>query len=105
MPSSTSHSSSGVPWKTVQLLGAAVVTWVLGALYMVRLNPEVVFFHHCAFSTCSSWSQARYRDYAFVALDVDPAPPGYASTMPLSAINEQGVEFDRVVFSRTARAT
>lgn len=25
--------------------------------------------------------------------------------MPLSAINEQGVEFDRVVFSRTARAT
>jgi phenylpyruvate tautomerase PptA (4-oxalocrotonate tautomerase family) len=83
--------------------------WVKSRLAEFRARPDidfiVVFFHHCAFSTCSSWSQARYRDYAFVALDVDPAPPGYASTMPLSAINEQGVEFDRVVFSRTARAT
>ena len=48
------------------------------------------------------WSQARYRDYAFIALDVVPAKPGHASTMTLRAINQQGVEFDRVVFSRKA---
>jgi hypothetical protein len=48
------------------------------------------------------WSQARYRDYAFLALDVVPAPPGGTTTMTLRAINQQGVEFDRVVFSRKA---
>ena len=49
------------------------------------------------------WSQARYRDYAFVALDVVPAAPDGTATMTLRAINEQGVEFDRVVFSRAVR--
>jgi hypothetical protein len=48
------------------------------------------------------WSQARYRDYAFIALDVVPAPAGGITTMTLRAINQQGVEFDRVVFSRKA---
>jgi len=48
------------------------------------------------------WSQARYRDYAFIALDVVPAHPGGTTTMTLRAINQQGVEFDRVVFSRKA---
>jgi hypothetical protein len=48
------------------------------------------------------WSQARYRDYAFIALDVVPAPPGDTTTMTLRAINQQGVEFDRVVFGRRA---
>jgi hypothetical protein len=48
------------------------------------------------------WSQARYRDYAFIALDVAPATPGATTTMTLRAINQQGVEFDRVVFSRRA---
>jgi len=48
------------------------------------------------------WSQARYRDYAFIALDVAPAAPGATTTMKLRAINQQGVEFDRVVFSRRA---
>jgi hypothetical protein len=48
------------------------------------------------------WSQARYRDYAFIALDVEPAAPRGTTTMTLRAINEQGVEFDRVVFKRTA---
>ena len=48
------------------------------------------------------WSQARYRDYAFIALDVAPAPAGSTTTMTLRAINQQGVEFDRVVFSRKA---
>jgi hypothetical protein len=48
------------------------------------------------------WSQARYRDYAFIALDVVPAAPDGTTTMTVRAINEQGVEFDRVVFSRQA---
>jgi hypothetical protein len=48
------------------------------------------------------WSQARYRDYAFIALDVVPAAKGATTTMTLRAINEQGTEFDRVIFSRKA---
>jgi hypothetical protein len=48
------------------------------------------------------WSQARYRDYAFIALDVVPAAPDGTTTMTVRAINERGVEFDRVVFSRKA---
>ncbi len=49
------------------------------------------------------WSQARYRDYAFIALDVVPAAPDGTTTLTLRAINEQGVEFDRVVFRRKVR--
>jgi len=49
------------------------------------------------------WSQARYRDYAFIALDVIPARPDGTTTMTVRAINEQGAEFDRVVFSRKVR--
>ena len=48
------------------------------------------------------WSQARYRDYGFIALDVVPAAPGRQTTMTLRFINEQGQELDRVVFTRTA---
>jgi hypothetical protein len=48
------------------------------------------------------WSQARYRDYGFIALDVTPAAPGARTTMVLRFINEQGHELDRVVFTRTA---
>ena len=48
------------------------------------------------------WSQARYRDYAFIALDVVPARPDGTTTMTLRAINQQGVEFNRVVFKRKA---
>jgi hypothetical protein len=48
------------------------------------------------------WSQARYDDYGFVALDVTPARKGERTTMVLRFINEQGLELDRVVFSRTA---
>lgn len=48
MPLSTSHSSNGVPWKAARLLGVAVATWAVGALYMVRANPEIAFFRHCA---------------------------------------------------------
>ena len=49
------------------------------------------------------WSQSRFSDYAFIALDVVPATPEGRATMTLRAINEQGVEFDRVVFSRDTR--
>jgi hypothetical protein len=48
------------------------------------------------------WSQARYDDYGFIALDVTPAAPGQTTTMVLRFIDEQGRELDRVVFSRTA---
>jgi hypothetical protein len=48
------------------------------------------------------WSQARYDDYGFVALDVTPAAPGQRTTMVLRFINEQGRELDRVVFTRIA---
>ena len=48
------------------------------------------------------WSQARYDDYGFVALDVTPAARGARTTMTLRFISEQGRELDRVVFSRTA---
>jgi hypothetical protein len=50
------------------------------------------------------WSQARYDDYGFVALDVTPAAPGQKTTMVLRFIDEQGRELDRVVFSRIAGA-
>ena len=48
------------------------------------------------------WSQVRYADYGFVALDVTPARRGQRTTMVLRFINQQGRELDRVVFSRTA---
>jgi hypothetical protein len=50
------------------------------------------------------WSQARYRDYGFIALDVTPAAEGGNTTMVLRFVNEQGTELDRVVFSRIAGA-
>jgi hypothetical protein len=48
------------------------------------------------------WSQARYDDYGFIALDVTPARTGHRTTMVLRFISEQGQELDRAVFSRTA---
>jgi hypothetical protein len=50
------------------------------------------------------WSQARYSDYGFIALDVTPARIGQKTTMVLRFINQQGRELDRVVFSRIAGA-
>lgn len=32
----------------MQLLCVAIATWVVGALYTVRVNPEVAFFRQCA---------------------------------------------------------
>jgi hypothetical protein len=48
------------------------------------------------------WSQVRYTDYGFIALDVTPAPAGTTTTMTLRFINQQGRELDRAVFSRIA---
>lgn len=48
------------------------------------------------------WSQARYADYGFIALDVTSARIGQKTTMVLRFINQQGRELDRVVFSRIA---
>ena len=48
------------------------------------------------------WSQARYDDYGFIALDVVPARHGARTTMTLRFINQLGRELDRVVFIRTA---
>lgn len=42
------------------------------------------------------WSQARYLDYAFLKIDVDPGHPGGTSTMSVHAISDLGVEIDRV---------
>jgi hypothetical protein len=50
------------------------------------------------------WSQARYDDYGFIALDVTPAPIGRKTTMVLRFINQQGRKLDRVVFTRIAEA-
>jgi hypothetical protein len=56
MPLSTSHFSNGVPGKAVRLLGVAVATWAVGALYTVRANPELVFFRRCA-TVKQLWAQ------------------------------------------------
>jgi len=55
--------------------------------------------HANAYETVD-WSQARYRDYAFIAVDVNPALPDGTTTMTVRAVNQQGAEFDRVVFTR-----
>ena len=36
------------------------------------------------------WSQARYDDYGFIALDVTPARTGRRTTMVVRFINQQG---------------
>ncbi len=46
------------------------------------------------------WSQVRYDNYAFLAVDVVPAAPGQTTTMTLRALTDNGREIDRVVLSR-----
>lgn len=50
------------------------------------------------------WSQARYNDYALLAVDVVPAGPGQLTTMTLRAVTDLGVEIDRVVLERRVRS-
>jgi 3',5'-cyclic AMP phosphodiesterase CpdA len=42
------------------------------------------------------WSQARYLDYALLAVDVVPGRPGLDSTMTVRAISDTGREIDSV---------
>ncbi|MDF2976956.1 MAG: hypothetical protein K0S40_1684 [Actinomycetospora sp.] len=50
------------------------------------------------------WSQARYLDYAFVTVDVVPAPTGGGPTsLTVRATTDTGQEIDRVVLERRSR--
>lgn len=46
------------------------------------------------------WSQARYLDYAFLSIDVEPARPGGTSTMKVRAVSDLGVEIDSITIIR-----
>jgi hypothetical protein len=48
------------------------------------------------------WSQARYGDYAVLAVDVVPGTAGSQSTMTVRAITDLGQEIDTVTLVRTA---
>jgi hypothetical protein len=57
----------------------------------------------------ADWSQVRYDDYAFIAVDVVPAPPGSTTTFTIRVLadalpgtNQAYTEIDRVVLSRLA---
>lgn len=57
----------------------------------------------------ADWSQVRYDDYAFVAVDVVPARPGASTTFTIRTLadalpgsGERTTEIDRVTFERTA---
>lgn len=50
------------------------------------------------------WSQARYLDYAFLQVDVQPGPPGGESRMTVRAIADTGQEIDTVTLVRRTRA-
>ena len=49
-----------------------------------------------------TWSRTRYAGYGFLAVDVQPARKGQATTMTVRAVSEQGAELDRVTLRRTA---
>ena len=51
------------------------------------------------------WSQARYLDYALLAVDVAPGAPGADSTMTVRAISDTGKEIDAVTLVRSAHTT
>ncbi len=55
------------------------------------------------------WSQVRYDDYAFIAVDVEPARPGKQATMTIRTLadslpgsNAPLTEIDRITLKRTA---
>jgi hypothetical protein len=50
------------------------------------------------------WSQSRYLDYAMLAVDVAPGPPGGNSTMTVRTINDLGQEIDVVTLARPVKA-
>ncbi len=82
--------------------GAGDGTTIVGQQGTGKEGPYVSQLDFSETMETVDWSQARYRDYGFIALDVVPAAPGRQTTMTLRFINEQGQELDRVVFTRTA---
>ncbi len=66
MPLSTSPSSRGWPRQALALLALALITLAAAALYTVRWNPEVRFYHH-AITVKRAWA-------ALLATGANPAP-------------------------------
>ena len=70
---------SGIP--PIRDSGTTVTSFVAGP--QGAKSPETV-----------DWSQARYLDYAFLAVHVAPAPAGARATMSVRAITDRGTEID-----------
>ena len=49
-----------------------------------------------------SWSRVRYRNYAFIRVDVRPG--FFVSEMDVVAVDEYGWEFDKLTYRRRVRA-
>lgn len=47
------------------------------------------------------WSQSRYLDYAYLSIEVHPAPPGATTSMQVTALSDLGHEIDRVDLLRS----
>jgi hypothetical protein len=47
------------------------------------------------------WSQSRYLDYAYLSIEVHPAPPGGTSAMQIRTRSDLGNEIDRVDLLRS----
>ena len=63
MASSTSPSKSRlVPVFTLQLLAVALATWTVGAVYTLRVNPEVAFFQR-AHELKNQWAVELAREH------------------------------------------
>ena len=47
------------------------------------------------------WSQSRYLDYAYLSIEVHPAPPGATTSMHVTALSDLGHEIDRIDLLRS----
>jgi hypothetical protein len=47
------------------------------------------------------WSQSRYRDYAYLSIEVLPASPGGTASMQVRTRSDLGIEIDRVDLLRS----
>ncbi len=62
MPSFTLPFRNQVPWVTLRLLTAAVLTWIGSALYALYLNQEIAFFKQDA-RLKHAWAEKLDREY------------------------------------------
>jgi hypothetical protein len=53
---------AAVPWRTLWLIGLALVTLAVAAAYTIRLNPEVRFYKHAALVKLA-WAAKLDREY------------------------------------------